>query len=200
MNHSQQSILNLARQRGILRSRDLAAFELPRVGLGQLVQAGELTRIRRGSYVLAERDFTENSTFAEVAVQYPKAVFCLMSALLIHGLTTQSPHQVWIAIPNKARTPNMKYPPLKVVRFSEDTLHHGIEFKVIDGVIQIPVTTVEKTIADCFKYRNKIGLDVAIEALQEAWRSRRVTMDQLWKSAQLCRVSNVMRPYLESLQ
>lgn len=108
------------------------------------------------------------------------------------------PFEVWVAIPNKARPPQMDYPPLRVVRFSKAALTEGIEEHQIDGV-NMQVTNTARTIADCFKFRNKIGLDVAIEALQEAWRDNRVTMDALWHYATVCRVANVMRPYLESL-
>jgi len=115
----------------------------------------------------------------------------------VHDLTTQSPFEVWLAIPNKARAPKMDYPPLRVVRFSGAALTDGIEEHQIDGVT-VRVTNVARTVADCFKFRNKIGLDVALEALQESWRAKRVTMDELWRYANLCRVANVMRPYMES--
>jgi predicted transcriptional regulator of viral defense system len=142
---------------------------------------------------------TEQGTLAEVAIKYPNSVFCLLTALQIHELTTQSPHQIWLAIDAKARVPQMDYPPLKVVRFSREALEAGAEIVRMDGVVSGLVTSVEKTIVDCFKYRNKIGLDIAIEALQEAWRSKRMSMDKIWEFAKICRVTNVMRPYLESL-
>jgi len=133
-----------------------------------------------------------------VARKHPQAIICLLSALRFHDLTTQSPFEVWLAIPNKARAPKMDYPPLRVVRFSGAALTRGIEAHVIDGV-PVRVTSVARTVADCFKFRNKIGLDVALEALQEAWRTRRFNMDELWRYATLCRVANVIRPYMESL-
>jgi predicted transcriptional regulator of viral defense system len=125
-------------------------------------------------------------------------VVCLLSALRLHELTTQSPYEVWLAIPNNARAPRIDYPPIRVVRFSGAALSEGIEERKIDGVT-VRFTNVPKTIADCFKYRNKIGLDVALEALHEAWNSKRCQMDELWHYASICRVSNVIRPYLESL-
>ena len=134
---------------------------------------------------------------AQLATKYPLIVFCLLTALKIHGLTTQNPHEVWIAILPHARTPTPVYPPLHVVRFSDPGA--GTEQIAIDGVTNVLVTTVAKTVADCFKFRNKIGLDIALEALREAWRLKKVSMDELWEAAQLCRVANVMRPYLESL-
>jgi predicted transcriptional regulator of viral defense system len=128
----------------------------------------------------------------------PKGVVCLLSALRFHELTTQAPFEVWLAIGEKAWRPRVDYPPLRVVRFSAAALASGVEQHQIEGVT-IPVFSPAKTVADCFKYRNKIGLDVAIEALRECWGSRRCTMDDLWKYAKVCRVQNVMRPYLESI-
>jgi predicted transcriptional regulator of viral defense system len=125
-------------------------------------------------------------------------VVSLLSALRFHNLTTQSPFEVWLAIGEKAWRPRMEYPPLRIVRFSQATLSAGVEKHQIEGVT-VPVYSPAKTVADCFKYRNKIGLDVAIEALRECWSSRRCTMDDLWHYADICRVQNVMRPYLESL-
>ena len=140
------------------------------------------------------------SYFDEHSLDIERAfsIVCLLSALRVHDLTTQSPFEVWLAIPNKARAPKMDYPPLRIVRFSGAALTDGIEEHRIDGVT-VRVTNVARTVADCFKFRNKIGLDVAMEALQEAWRAKRVSMDELWRYASLCRVANVMRPYMESL-
>ena len=135
---------------------------------------------------------------AEVAQKHPQSIVCLLSALRVHELTTQAPFEVWIAISNKARAPKMDYPPLRIVRFSGAALTEGIERKTIDGV-EIRVTDVARTVVDCFKFRNKIGLDVALEALREAWRDKRVSMDDLWRYAKLYRVDKVMRPYMESL-
>ena len=129
---------------------------------------------------------------------HPRGVVCLLSALRFHALTTQAPFEVWLAIPKSARVPKAGYPPLRIVRFSGIALTEGIEDHIVDGV-PVRVTSVAKTVVDCFKYRNKIGLDVALEALHEAWRAKRVTMDELWHFAAMCRVANVMRPYLESL-
>jgi predicted transcriptional regulator of viral defense system len=123
---------------------------------------------------------------------------CLLSALAFHGLTTQAPFEVWVAVGNKARAPKLNDPPLHVAHFSGPALTEGVEIHDIEGV-SVKVTSVAKTIADCFKFRNKIGLDVALEALKEAWRAKRFTMDELWHCGQICRVQNVMRPYLEGL-
>ncbi len=198
---SPTSILDLVRARGILRSRDLRSRvgESYRVALSNLTQQGKLVRVGRGMYALPDREDTEHAPLAEITLRYPNAVFCLLTALQIHGLGTQSPHEVWIAIGNKDRMPGIDYPPLRVLRFSGEARDYGIAQISADGVVQIPVTSIAKTIADCFKFRNKIGLDVALEALRDAWRSKRVTMDELTEAAKICRVSNVMQPYLESL-
>ena len=192
------SILGLAGKQGLIRARDLAARGLPRAALSTLVRDGRLTRLSRGLYALPDRAITEYATLVEVASLHPTAVVCLLSALQFHGLTTQSPFEVWLAIPNKARAPKMHYPPLRIVRFSGAALSEGIEPHMIEGVA-VRISCIAKTVADCFKYRNKIGLEVALEALREAWNAKRVSMDELWRYAQVCRVANVMRPYLESL-
>ena len=195
---SHQKILDLAAERGLIRPRDLTERGLPTVALTRLVRQGRLQRVGRGLYALPDRPVSEHNTLAEVARKHPQAIVCLLSALRFHDLTTQSPFEVWLAIPNKARAPKMDYPPLRIVRFSGEALTVGVEDHVIDGV-PVRVTSVARTVADCFKFRNKIGLDVALEALQEAWRAKRVSMDELWQYAKLCRVTNVMRPYMESL-
>ncbi|MEN8690121.1 MAG: AbiEi antitoxin N-terminal domain-containing protein [Desulfobacterales bacterium] len=198
MANSHQDILDLATELGLIRPRDLTERGLPTVALTRLVRQGRLQRVGRGLYALPDRPVSEHNALAEVARKHPQAIVCLLSALRFHDLTTQSPFEVWLAIPNKARAPKMDYPPLRIVRFSGAALTHGLEDYVIDGV-PVRVTSVARTVADCFKFRNKIGLDVALEALQEAWRTKRVSMDELWRYATLCRVANVMRPYMESL-
>ncbi|WP_179402626.1 type IV toxin-antitoxin system AbiEi family antitoxin domain-containing protein [Burkholderia guangdongensis] len=198
MESSHQHILDLARTLGLVRPRDLVAQGLPRVALTRLVRQGLLTRIGRGLYAIPDRPVSEHGSLAEVARKHPHAIVCLLSALRVHDLTTQSPFEVWLGIPNKARAPKMEYPPLRIVRFSGSSLTDGIEEHQVDGVT-VRVTSVARTVADCFKFRNKIGLDVALEALQETWRAKRVSMDDLWRYATLCRVANVMRPYMESL-
>ncbi|MCP5349287.1 MAG: AbiEi antitoxin N-terminal domain-containing protein [Gammaproteobacteria bacterium] len=199
MESSYQTILKLAAQCGLIRPRDLDALGLPRVALTRLVRQGLLTRVSRGLYALPDRKVSEHGMLAEMARKRPQAIVCLLSALQVHNLTTQSPFEVWLAIPNKARALKMDYPPLRIVRFSGAALTDGIEEHQIDGVT-VRVTNVARTVADCFKFRNKVGLDVAMEALQDAWRARRVSMDELWRYATLCRVANVMRPDMESLQ
>jgi predicted transcriptional regulator of viral defense system len=191
-------VLSLAKQGGVIRARDLEPHNIPRTYLARLCEAGRLQRLGRGLYMLADSAITTNHSLGEAAKRVPHGVICLLSALRFHGVTTQAPFEVWIAIDNKARAPASKETPLRVVRFSGKALQSGIETHVIDGV-PTQIYSLAKTIADCFKYRNKIGLDVAVEALRESWRARKCTMDELWRYAAICRVSNVMRPYLETL-
>ena len=163
-----------------------------------MVRSGALQRISRGLYAWPERDESEHAALAEVAAQVPTGVICLLSALRFHGLTTQAPHEVWLAIAHKARAPRIDWPPLRLVRVSAGQLHRHVESHTIEGVT-VPITTVARTVVDCFKHRNKIGLDVAREALREAWAARSVDMDTLWNVAKEARLANVMRPYMEAL-
>ena len=190
--------LNLAQETGVIRARDLAPYGIPRAYLARLCQAGKLQRLGRGLYMLANSAITTNHSLAEVAKRVPHGVICLLSALRFHGVTTQAPFEVWMAIDNKARAPSTQDTPLRIVRFSGEALRAGIETHTIDGV-PTQIYCLAKTVADCFKYRNKIGLDVAVEALRESWRAHKFTMDELWRYATICRVANVMRPYLETL-
>ncbi|MGB5405254.1 MAG: type IV toxin-antitoxin system AbiEi family antitoxin domain-containing protein [Thiogranum sp.] len=191
-------VLELVKKAGVLRPRDLEPYGIPRVYLSRLHRAGKLQRIGRGLYVLPGTNVSEHRSLAEACKRIPNGVICLLSALRFHELTTQSPFEVWLAIGEKAWRPRVESPPLRIVRFASAALSAGVEEHRIDGV-SVPVFIPAKTVADCFKYRNKIGLDVAIEALRECWRSKRCTMDDLWQYAKICRVQNVMRPYLESL-
>ena len=191
-------VLSLAQEVGVIRPRDLASGGIPRVYLARLCQAGKLQRIGHGLYMLANSAMTTNHSLAEAAKRMPNGVICLLSALRFHGITTQAPFEVWIAIDNKARAPVDKGTPLHIVRFSGNALQMGVETHIVDSV-PTKIYSVAKTVADCFKFRNKIGLDVALEALRESWRSRKCTMDELWHYAAICRVTHVMRPYLETL-
>ena len=189
--------LELLFEKGMVRAHELAVIGVAGATLQQLLKSGALVRISRGLYAAPDRALNEHDQLAQLAIKHPHMVFCLLTALQIHGLTTQAPHEVWVAITPNARAPQGSYPPLRIVRLSDPGLQ--VETISLDGVVRIPVTSVAKTVADCFKFRNKIGLDIALEALRDAWRQQKVTMDELWESAQLCRVANVMRPYLESL-
>jgi predicted transcriptional regulator of viral defense system len=198
MDTAAERLIDLVRNQGLIRPRDLAPLGIPRVSLTRAVRRGQLERIGRGLYGLPGRPVSAHGVLAEVASRVPKGVVCLLSALRFHGLTTQAPFEVWLAIENKAIAPKLDYPPLRIVRFSGAAFTEGVEEHVVDGVT-VRVTGVAKTVADCFKYRNKIGLDVALEALREAWREKRMTSEDLWRYAKVCRVANVMRPYMDSL-
>jgi predicted transcriptional regulator of viral defense system len=191
-------VLDLVRKAGVLRPRDLDPYNIPRTYLSRLCAAGKLQRISRGLYVLPGSGATEHHSMAEACKRVPKGVVCLLSALSFHELTTQAPFEVWLAIGEKAWRPRLEYPPLRIFHFSQAALNAGVEEHQIEGV-SVHVYSPAKTVADCFKYRNKIGLDVAIEALRECRRARHCTMDDLWHYADICRVRNVMRPYLEAL-
>lgn len=191
-----ERILELARSKGILRTRDVDNVGAPRALLASLTDDGRLLKLGRGLYALPDRAASEFESFAEVATRSDNGVLCLLSALRFHDLTTQQPSDVWLAIPHKAHAPRFDYPPLRVIRMSGPAMTEGVEVADLAGT-QVRVFGVAKTVADCFKFRNKIGLDVALEALREAWNGKRVTMDELWRYAEICRVANVMRPYLE---
>lgn len=193
-----ERILHLAREQGVLRLRDATALGIHPEYVRRMATDGRLIRSGRGLYMLAEADVTEHHSLVEAARRVPEGIVCLLSALQFHKIGTQMPHQVWLAIDVKARLPRVDHPPLRIVRFSGDALRTGIEVRRIEGT-QVRVYGPAKTVADCFKYRNKIGIDVALEALREGWRERHFTMDDLWRFAKTCRVANVMRPYLEGL-
>ena len=189
----------LVQRKGAVRSRELVEAGVARVQLSRLVAAGELIRLARGVYTApgVVLPGSEEGVLV-VAERIPEARLCLLTALRLHGLTTQAPFEVWIAIGNKDRLPRLDWPPLRVLRFSGEALTTGLETRTM-GSKQVRVTTVAKTVADCFKFRNLVGLDVAIEALRDALRARATSVDELWKYARLCRVSKIMRPYLEAL-
>ena len=155
-------------------------------------------RVGRGLYVARGAKPTEHHSLAQASKRMPNGVVCLLSALRFHDLTTQSPFEVWLAIGEKSRLPKQANLQLRIVRFSHKALTYGVQDHRIEGV-SVRVFTPAKTVADCFRYRNKIGLDVALEALRDCKRKRKATMDEIWKAAKVCRVANVMRPYLESI-
>lgn len=164
----------------------------------RLCDAGKLTKLSRGMYMAAEHDINEHHSIAEICKRAPNAVICLVSALVFHGLTTQMPHEVWVAIANKAHRPKIGYPPIRVFRFSDRALNTGIEKHIIEGCL-VKVYCPAKTIADCFKYKNKIGLDIALEALHDAFRRKKATYSEILYYARICRVEKVITPYLESV-
>ena len=192
-------LLRLARQKGLLRPSDLAALGIPRVYLTRLTADGKLAKAGRGLYRLAETSLSESESLAIVAARVPQAVFCLLTALQFHALTTQLPRQVWIALPKGSHVPRIDYPPVKLIQYTGDAFTQGIETHRTDQV-DLRVYSVAKTVADCFKHRNRIGLDVALEALRDARSRKKASADDLWRYAKICRVANVMRPYLEAVE
>lgn len=190
--------LKLARRRQGVRASELAGYGIHRQALSRLVAVGKLERVGRGLYRIPASPLTEHHGLALASAAVPRGVICLLSALRFHDIGTQLPSQVWIAIDRRARQPAMSYPPLRIVRFTGAALAEGIRVHHVEGQA-VRIYGVAKTLADCFKYRNKIGLDVALEALREAWRARRFTMDELDHFAGICRVRRVMKPYLEAL-
>ena len=193
-----QRVLDLVGQKVLLRASDLNAIDAPRVVLTRLTAAGLLERMGRGLYRLPDTQGSEHESLATVATRVPQAVICLLTALQFHELTTQLPRQVWIAMPRGSHVPRFDYPPIKMVQFSGEACTAGVDEVERDGV-KLRVYGVAKTVADCFKHRNKIGLDVALEALKDARARNKASVDDLWRFAKVCRVSNVMRPYLESI-
>lgn len=183
---------------GLVRPRDLARYGIHRALLARLVREGLVVRQSRGIYVAARHAPTEDHTLAQVAKRVPGAVFCLFTALRFHELTTQSAPDVWIALPEKARRPRLDYPNLRVARFSGPALTEGVENHHVEGVV-IRVYSAAKTVADCFKYRNKVGIDVAVEALRDFSRTHRGGATELARFARICRVSRVMQPYLDAI-
>ncbi len=182
----------------VLRTRDLEAHGIWRAKLRDYVEQGVLSKVGRGLYTRTGLKIGENHSLAEAGKRAPGATVCLLSALRFHGLTSQQPHEVWLAVDVKARAPKADSLAFRVVRFGGEALTEGREEHVIEGV-PVKIYNPAKTVADCFKFRNKIGLDVALEALRETWRARRCSIPEIMRYARVCRVANVMRPYLESL-
>lgn len=194
-----QRVLDLARQKGMLRPVDLQNAGIPRIILSRLMASGQLEKIGRGLYRLPNVQTSEYEMLATVATRVPQAVFCLLSALQFHELTTQLPRQIWIAMPRGSHIPKIDYPPVKMIQFTGEAYAEGIEIHEREQV-KLRVYSVARTVADCFKHRNKIGLDVAIEALRDARAQKKASANDLWHYAKICRVTNVMRPYLEVIE
>tara|TARA_R110001592_G_scaffold13581_13_gene62055 strand:- start:3366 stop:3962 length:597 start_codon:yes stop_codon:yes gene_type:complete len=196
MEHIADKILRTARRQSVFRARDIRDARDPRSTLQRMVRSGQLVQPGRGLYGLPDGELSVNHTFVEATRRYPGGVICVISALVFHGIGTQMPHETWMMRRDR------KMPPSEGgVRFLYCTgphFEHGMEEHVIEGVA-VHIYTPARTIADCFKYRNKIGLDVAIEALREGWRAKRFTMDELWAAASVCRVQGIIQPYLEML-
>lgn len=191
-------ILELARRQQLLSAADLRARGWSPQLLLKLHRSGQLQRVTRGLYSLPDSEMNEHQSLVEVCRRVPKAVICLLSALQFHEIGTQLPHEVWIALPEATQTPAIDYPPLRVARLRGEAYSEGIQTIVEQGSM-IRVYSLAKTIADCFKFRHKIGLDVALEALKDAWRQRKLNIDDVTRFARINRVAQVMQPYLETV-
>jgi len=190
--------LRVIQKLGLARPRELETHGITRAQLSRLVRRGLVDRLGRGIYAIAGHEPTAEHTLAHVAKLVPQGVLCLLTALRFHELTTQSPAEVWLALPEKARIPKLEYPRLRIARFSGLALTEGIEEHLVEGV-PLRVYSPAKTVADCFKYRNKVGVDVAVEALRDFSRSHRGGATELAHFAEICRVSRVMQPYLDAI-
>ncbi|MCG7509066.1 type IV toxin-antitoxin system AbiEi family antitoxin domain-containing protein [Mesorhizobium retamae] len=196
---SQRQIAHaLLSARGIARLVELRDAGVTAATVSRMERDGEVLRLARGLYQLSSAPLDANHSLAEAAKRVPKGVVCLVSALAFHGLTDQLPKQVWLAIGRKDWAPKPDNPPIRIVRFTESLLAESLEIHVVEGV-SVKIFGVVKTIADCFRYRNKIGLSVAIEGLQEALRQRKATASEIVRQAERGGVSTVIRPYLEAL-
>lgn len=191
-------VLAIARQQKIIRPRDVEAIGVPREYLLRLMRQGVIRRTGRGVYEVSNAKPTEHHSLAVVAKEIPNGVICLLSALRFHELTTQQPSEVWVGIHVRSRSPRMSTTAHRLVRYSEKTFNAGVQVHRLEGV-PVRIFTAAKTVADCFKFRNKIGLDVAIEALKDTLKRRKATVDEIERYARICRVSRVIRPYLEAL-
>jgi len=194
----EDQVLELARRHGLLRLRDVTAHGIHPQYLLRMCRKGVLRRVGRGLYALPTAEPSAHHGLAIVSKRTPQAIGCLLTALQFHEIGTQAPFEVWIALGRRTARPQIDYPPLRVMRFSGPALTEGIEEHEIEGV-SVRVYCPAKTVVDCFKYRNKIGLDVALEALREGLRQRKCTSDDLWRYAKVCRVTTVMRPYMEAM-
>ena len=192
------TLLDLAHQRDIFRTKDATKRGIPAIYLTRMVRAGELKRLDRGLYALPNADLSEHASLAEVAARVPNGVICLISALAYHQLGTQLPSAVWLALPAYSKAPRIESPRLEIVRMGGESLEVGAEPHFIDGVT-VRITDPSKTVADLFKFRSRVGLDVALEGLREYWHSPYRDLEALRAYTAIDRVGNVMRPYLEML-
>jgi predicted transcriptional regulator of viral defense system len=198
MEGAERRILKIVKALGLARPLDIEARGIPRSRLYDLVRKGLVERQGRGLYAVRGHGYTVHHALAQVAKRIPNGVVCLLSALAVHELTTQQPAEVWIALPEKARRPKLDYPRLRVSRFSGPALTQGIETLRVEGVT-VKVYSAAKTVCDCFKYRNKVGIDVAVEALKDFVRRHRGGGNDLARFARICRVARVMQPYLDAI-
>lgn len=192
-----EQILDVAKQQSVFRAGDIPDATEPRSTLSRMVSQGELVRVGPGLYALPNADIGENHSLAEAVKRYPGGIICLISALYFHGIGTQMPYEIWMMRQDRRMTPDKDFP-VRFVYCTGAVFTYGIEKHNIEGT-EVRIYTPAKTIADCFKYRNKIGLDVAIEALREGWREKLFIMDEFWAAVKVCRVQRTIQPYVEML-
>ena len=199
MENKAEKVIKALKTKGILKASEILQLGISREYLRKLHTQKAIAKIARGYYVLPDYEMTGMQSIAQVCKQIPKGVICLLSALRVHDFTTQNPFEVWLAIERGAWKPTqIVSTQVRYMRFSGEAFAAGVETKVIDH-IKVKVYCPAKTVADCFKYRNKTGLDVALEALREGFRNKLFTMDELWGYARICRIHEVIRPYLEGM-
>lgn len=183
---------------GVLRTAEALRSGIHPRTLYAMRDSGLLERVSRGVYRLAGSPPLGNPDLVTVATRIPSGVICLISALSFHELTTQIPHEVHVALPSGAEEPRLEHPPIRTYRFTGESFTAGVETHVVDGV-RVQIYSPEKTIVDCFRFRNRIGLDTAIEALRSYRERGSVRVDQLMRYASICRVKSVIKPYLEAI-
>ncbi len=186
------------RTKGIFRLKEAKALGLHPEQVRRLVRQGHLTRLGRGLYALASAEPSEFHTLAEVAKLVPTGIVCLLTALRFHGLGTQHPREVWLAVDRRAAIPKLGVAPVRIVRMTGPALTAGIEEHEVEGVT-VRVTSPARTVVDCLKFRNRIGVDVAVEALRDYRRLKKGTVDELWHQADQLRMARVIRPYWDAI-
>lgn len=200
MTHTRQEdqVRRLLQEKGVFRTREALENGIHHETLQRMVEKGTIRRIARGQYIFSEHELTEKVSLAMVSKHAPTGVICLLSALRYYEIGTQNPHQVWLALGQKQWAPQIKYPPIRVMRYSDQTLSEGVEKVILEGVT-VRIFNIPKTVVDCFKYRNKIGVDVAVEALRDVIENNRCKINEFTPYAKIARVQKVMRPYVEAL-
>lgn len=196
-----QKVLKLAKSKGYIRPKDVEKYGISKQYLYLLYKENKIIKISRGIYSLPEEPDTAHLTLMEAAKKVPAGVFSLISALSFHELTTQLSYVIWMTLPKKThrQKPSFDYPPLELTYVSEPAFSYGIEKHLIKGV-NLQIYSPAKTIADCFKFRNRVGLDVAIEALKDCLKQNKATRDEIYKASKICRVWNIIRPYMEAIE
>jgi len=194
---NEERVLERARRAGVVSASEIRSCGIHPEYLRRLCARGALVRVERGLYRLPDAEVTAHHGLVQAAKAIPRGVVCLLSALRFHEIGTQVPREVWIAIERRSARPRLKHQKVRIVYFSGMAFAEGVEEHVVEGV-QVRIYSPAKTVADCFKYRNKIGLDVAIEALRDVLHGRKCSTDELWKYAKICRVTRIMRPYMEA--